>query len=216
MKFTGTSILISAAYLASFVTAQGSGPIVSITSPLANTKYKAGQEAIISWINPTVQTIPQIVLAKGPSNALQPVTTIATNVNAKELKYVWKIPFEIENGNEYAFELGQSPDLAFAGPFTIEGGVGGTLPASNGSSSSAPSSTPPSAAAPPANNNAASTPAPTSAGGSSTTSQTQPHNANASNANNNNGKSSGANVEAVAGKTVIALGLAAAIGSYLF
>lgn len=97
MKFIGATLFVSAAYVASLVSGAA---IVSITSPLLNTKYKAGQEAIISWINPTVATIPQIILAKGPSTALQPIMTIATNVNANDLKYVWKIPFEIENGSE--------------------------------------------------------------------------------------------------------------------
>jgi hypothetical protein len=96
MKFAGATVFISAAYLASLVSAQ----IISVTSPLSNTKYKAGQEAIISWVNPKVATISQIVLAKGPSNALQPVLTIATNVNANDMKYVWKVPFELENGSE--------------------------------------------------------------------------------------------------------------------
>lgn len=96
MKFTGATIILSAVYLASIVSAQ----IISVTSPLTGTKYKAGQEAIISWINSKVPTISQIVLAKGPSSALQPVLTIATNVNANDMKYVWKIPFELENGNE--------------------------------------------------------------------------------------------------------------------
>ncbi|ORX61567.1 hypothetical protein DM01DRAFT_1125110 [Hesseltinella vesiculosa] len=102
--------------------------IVSITSPLAGTKLKAGQDVIISWVNPTVPTISQIVLAKGPSTALQPMTAIAQNVDAAAGHFTWKIPYEIENGAEYAFEFGTSPDLAFAGPFSIEGGVGGTLP----------------------------------------------------------------------------------------
>lgn len=102
MKFTGSTLFISAAYLATLLSVS-SASIVSITSPLTNTKYKAGQEAIISWINPSVATIPQIILAKGPSTALQPIMTIATNVNANDLKYVWKIPFEIENGNECKF-----------------------------------------------------------------------------------------------------------------
>ncbi|KAI8391798.1 uncharacterized protein BYT42DRAFT_489202 [Radiomyces spectabilis] len=124
-----TAALINCA-LFGLVTAQQA--IVSITSPLAGTKYKAGQDAIISWINPTTSTISQIVLAKGPSTALQPVMTIAQNVNAADGSYTWKIPMDIENSEEYAFELGTSPDLAFAGHFTIEGGVG----ASSGSSSS--------------------------------------------------------------------------------
>ncbi|KAI7890423.1 uncharacterized protein EV154DRAFT_444629 [Mucor mucedo] len=122
MKFTGTILFVSAAYLASLVSAE---PIVSITSPLMYTRYKAGSEVIISWINPRVSIIPQIVLVQGRSTHLQPIQVIATNVNAQDMKYVWKIPFDIENDDDYAFELGNSPDLAFAGPFIIEGGVGG-------------------------------------------------------------------------------------------
>lgn len=73
--------------------------IVSITSPLAGTKLVAGTDAVISWVMPHVPSISQIVLAKGPSNALQPVTTIATNVDTASGRYVWKIPYELENGD---------------------------------------------------------------------------------------------------------------------
>lgn len=145
------TLYISAAYLATLVTAQK--PPISITSPLANTHYKAGSEAIISWVNPSVKTISQIVLAKGSSTSLQPVMTIATNVNADDLKYVWKIPIELPDGQDCkfskiylkqvywptildAFEIGTSPDIAFTGVFTIEGGTGGPLPSQNTSSSS--------------------------------------------------------------------------------
>lgn len=96
MKFTG-ALFVSAAYLAALACAD---PIVSITSPLTNTRYKAGTEAIISWINPTVGTISQIVLAKGKSNALQPLRTIATNITATDGKFTWKIPFEIDNADD--------------------------------------------------------------------------------------------------------------------
>ncbi|KAI8376350.1 uncharacterized protein BYT42DRAFT_517249 [Radiomyces spectabilis] len=157
MKFVSTCFIAAAL----FAVTSAQKPIVSVTSPLSGTKYKAGSEAIISWINPAVPNIPQIVLARGPSSALQPVMTIAQNVNAADGKYVWKIPLEIENGDEYAFEIGQSPDLAFAGPFTIEGGVGGTLPASsNGGSSSTSNNGMPVGGSPAnANSNSAATPA---------------------------------------------------------
>ncbi|KAI8642203.1 hypothetical protein BD408DRAFT_443710 [Parasitella parasitica] len=203
MKFTGATLFISAAYLASLVSA--AGPIVSITSPLTNTKYKAGGEAIISWINPSVATIPQIVLAKGPSTALQPLMTIATNVNAADGKYVWKIPFEIESGSEYAFELGNSPDLAFAGPFTIEGGVGGTLPASGNATASTGTTASQPPANPPANNAAATPAAPATTGASGSTTN---HQASASHA-------SAANKEIV-GQAMVAFGLVAAVGSQFF
>ncbi|KAG2202037.1 hypothetical protein INT47_006229 [Mucor saturninus] len=209
MKFTGTILFVSAAYLASLVSAE---PIVSITSPLINTRYKAGSEAIISWINPSVATIPQIVLAKGKSNALQPLHVIATNVNAQDMKYVWKIPFEIDNADDYAFELGNSPDLAFAGPFTIEGGVGGNPASSSnttvGTANSVPAAAPASPAtgggsAPP--NNAA---APASAASTAGTSSTS-HSASASHA-------ASAATKEQAGQAVAAIGLVAAFASQFF
>lgn len=97
MKFTGSILFVTAAYLATLVSAD---PIISIASPLTGTVYTAGSEAIIAWNNPTVKTISQIVLAKGKSNALQPILTIATNVNAADMKYVWKIPFEIDTAED--------------------------------------------------------------------------------------------------------------------
>ncbi|KAI9494830.1 hypothetical protein BDB00DRAFT_938124 [Zychaea mexicana] len=168
MKFSATAI-ISAALIA-VTSAQapaaapaggGGGALVSITSPLTGTSYKAGSKAIISWINPQVQTIPQITLARGPSTALQPVAQIAQNVNAAAGRYEWEIPYDCTNGNDYAFELGQSPELAFAGPFTIEGCTGGNFSsAGSNSTSSAPASSGASAGAQPSSdgstNNASS------------------------------------------------------------
>ncbi|CAO3619174.1 unnamed protein product [Cunninghamella echinulata] len=117
------SLFISSALIA---LASAQTPIISVTSPLQGTKLKAGTDAVISWVNPSSPTISQIVLAQGPSTALQPVTTLAQNVNAADGKYIWKIPIEIANG-QYALEFGNSPNMAYAGPFTIEGGVGGTI-----------------------------------------------------------------------------------------
>lgn len=100
MKFAGTILFVSAAFLASLVSAD---TIISITAPLANTRLKAGSEVIIAWVNPTVPTISQIVLAKGKSNALQPLRVIATNVDTAGGKYVWKIPVEIDNADDCKF-----------------------------------------------------------------------------------------------------------------
>ncbi|KAG0166207.1 hypothetical protein DFQ30_007457 [Apophysomyces sp. BC1015] len=138
MKFASAAAV--AAVLLSVVSAQK--PIVTMTSPLANTKYKACSDAILSWINPSDRIISEIVLAYGPSEALQPVMTIAQNVPAADESHIQVIYLD-------AFKLGTSPNLAFAGPFTIEGGVGGSLPAgsspgsttgntSSGSSSGSP------------------------------------------------------------------------------
>ncbi|CAO3597361.1 unnamed protein product [Absidia cylindrospora] len=213
MKF---ALIISSALLA---VASGQ-VIVSITSPLSGTKLKAGSDAVISWVNPSVPTISQIVLAKGPSNALQPVSTIATNIDTAGGKYVWKIPYEVENG-EYAFELGTSPDLAFAGPFTIEGGVGGTLPSSNAtasnSSSAAPSSSPSSNPVAPAAPAASSVPA-----SSAPSDHAAPPAATASNAkapaagSSPTGTSSAIQISSAGGKCLAAVAGAVIFASQLF
>ncbi|GAA5816244.1 hypothetical protein MFLAVUS_009770 [Mucor flavus] len=212
MKFTGTILFVSAAFLASLVSAD---TIISITAPLANTRLKAGSEVIIAWVNPTVPTISQIVLAKGKSNALQPLRVIATNVDTAGGKYVWKIPVEIDNADDYAFELGTSPDLAFAGPFTIEGGTGGN-PAGI-STDATPNAVPgasPASPATPAGGNAAAAPA-SPAGGSTPaasapSSGTSPHNANTSHATGSAG------IKQTAGQSVIAAGVVVAIVSQFF
>ncbi|KAG0740966.1 hypothetical protein G6F62_009792 [Rhizopus arrhizus] len=200
MKFV--TLYISAAYLASLVLAQK--PPVSITSPLANTHYKAGSEAIISWVNPAVKTIPQIVLAKGSSTSLQPVMTIATEVNADDLKYVWKIPKDLPSGDDYAFELGRSPDIAFTGAFTIEGGTGTSFPSQNSTSSSSESNSSSSSGS---SNNAgsASTPATSSGSTNSQTSQSA-GTSHASSASSQNGVS----------QAIVAVGLAAVVAQQLF
>ncbi|KAI7870790.1 hypothetical protein BDF14DRAFT_1993685 [Spinellus fusiger] len=145
MKFISTTFL--AAVFVGFVSAQQNPPIIAITSPLMGTKYKAGQQAILSWVNPKVPSISQIVLARGPSTGLQPITVLAQNVNTADGKYIWKIPENIESGDDYAFECGTSPDIAFAGPFSIEGSSGGSTNSSNSSSAATPASASASASA---------------------------------------------------------------------
>ncbi|KAI7856361.1 hypothetical protein BDC45DRAFT_533790 [Circinella umbellata] len=146
------SIVAAIAALAiAAVSAQDTKPIVSITAPLSGTKLKAGSDAIITWINPTVDSISKIMLAKGEATALQPLVEVASNVDAKAGTYTWKIPADIAPGADYAFELGESPNMAFAGHFTIEGGDGSspnsTASASGGASVSASASSKPSGSA---------------------------------------------------------------------
>lgn len=81
------------------VTAAAPKPPVSITSPLTGTTYTAGQKAILSWVSPAVDSISQIVLAQGQSTALQPVTTIATNVTTSSGSYTWDIPANLPPAN---------------------------------------------------------------------------------------------------------------------
>ncbi|KAI8098530.1 uncharacterized protein BX664DRAFT_1859 [Halteromyces radiatus] len=123
------SILLAIATLGvSIISAQQN--IVSVTSPLQGTTYTAGQSAIIAWTNPQVDTISQIVLAHGNPSALQPLSTIATNVDASAMKYTWNIPADLAAGVDYALEFGTSPNLSYAGPFTIKA-ADGSLPSSS-------------------------------------------------------------------------------------
>ncbi|KAI8096195.1 uncharacterized protein BX664DRAFT_323353 [Halteromyces radiatus] len=95
-------------------------PIVSITAPLQNAAYSAGQRLVISWINPQVDTISQIQICHGNPAALQPIAVIATNVNAKgNGSFDWTIPSNYTTGSDYAFILGTSPNVAYTGQFTI-------------------------------------------------------------------------------------------------
>ncbi|KAF7731504.1 hypothetical protein EC973_009268 [Apophysomyces ossiformis] len=126
------SILATIAALAlAAVSAQQN--IVSITGPLRGAVLTAGESTTITWINPTVQTISKIALAKGDPAALQVVATIAENVDASTGSYTWNIPSDTPSGNDYALELGTSPNMSFAGLFTIEGATGNTT--ATGSSS---------------------------------------------------------------------------------
>ncbi|KAI8074131.1 Ser-Thr-rich glycosyl-phosphatidyl-inositol-anchored membrane family-domain-containing protein [Gongronella butleri] len=112
--------------------------ILSVTAPLQGTVYTAGQTALITWINPTVDTISQIVLANGPANALQPVMVIATNVSASADSFSWNIPANLTSGTDYALEFGQSPNMSFSGMFTIQGGNGTATNTSASASASVP------------------------------------------------------------------------------
>ena len=113
------SIFAAVAVLAATVVSAQSN-IVSITSPLTGTVYTAGQPAVITWIDQQVPVIPKIVLAKGLPTALQPVSTIAQDVDANAGSYTWNVPVDIAAGDDYAFELGNSPNVSYTGLFTIK------------------------------------------------------------------------------------------------
>ncbi|KAG0743274.1 hypothetical protein G6F57_007677 [Rhizopus arrhizus] len=134
MKSVFATIL---AVAATVVSAQTN--IVSITSPLTGTVYTAGQSAIISWINPQVSSISKIVLAQGDPTALQPVSTIAENVDASAGSYTWNIPADITPANNYALELGTSPNVSYTALFTIQAGSGSSSPAASSAASSSAS-----------------------------------------------------------------------------
>ncbi|SAM00227.1 hypothetical protein [Absidia glauca] len=95
-------------------------PLVSITAPVQNAAYSAGQRLVISWLNPQVDVIPQIQICRGAPNALQPIAVIALNVDAKANgSYAYEIPSDYQYGNDYAFILGLPPNVVITSPFTI-------------------------------------------------------------------------------------------------
>ncbi|KAG0171778.1 hypothetical protein DFQ28_006374 [Apophysomyces sp. BC1034] len=149
MKFTAAYLLTIFLSIAS-----AQNPIVSITSPLEGTKIAPGQSLIISWINPKVPTISQIVLMRGPPTGLQPVQVVAQNVNAADGSYAWKVPADLPGGQDYALELGTSPDLAYTGQITIDGGA--AAPA-NGATSATGGAAPTGSSTPTGSNTAAAT-----------------------------------------------------------
>lgn len=102
MKFFSTAAFVST--IIALASAQQQPP-VSITAPLTGTKYQAGSKAVISWTKPTVPKISQIVLAKGDANALQPIATIARDINAADGKYEWDVPYDCENGDQCKYIL---------------------------------------------------------------------------------------------------------------
>jgi hypothetical protein len=70
-------------------------------------------------------------LARGTPTALQPVSTIAENVDANAGTYVWNVPQDITPAEDYAFELGNSPNISFTGLFTIKAADGSAPAAVN-------------------------------------------------------------------------------------
>ncbi|KAI8063152.1 hypothetical protein BC940DRAFT_321766 [Gongronella butleri] len=136
------SLVAIAAFTAS---ALAQTTILSVTSPLQGASYTAGGDLVISWINPTVDTISQITLAQGSSTALQPVSVIATNVSASSGTYTWNIPAGQAAGTDYALTFGTSPNLSYSGQFSIKAGSGGSSSSgsagSSGSASASGSST---------------------------------------------------------------------------
>ncbi|KAL0086463.1 hypothetical protein J3Q64DRAFT_1740093 [Phycomyces blakesleeanus] len=121
---------IFSAILALAVAAVSADNIVSVTSPLTGTVYTAGKSAIISWVNPTVDQISQIVFSQGLSTALQPVSVIATNVDASSGTYTWEIPADTPAGTDYAFVFGTSPNQSYTGQFTVKSAAESSVAAS--------------------------------------------------------------------------------------
>ncbi|KAI8393917.1 uncharacterized protein BYT42DRAFT_23528 [Radiomyces spectabilis] len=200
--------------------------IVHITAPLAGQVYTAGQKAHIAWIDPKVDTIPVIKLARGDPKALTQLQDIGTNVPTAAGGYDWTIPADIEPGNDYAFELGNSPNVAYTGQFTIkagDGAAGNSTASGSGSSSAAvASSTAPAttkSAAPSDVSSAASTPAASSAspaasgaGSSGAAGDKSTDKAGSGSASTTPSTAPDANKDSAAGKTTATFGALAVAG----
>ncbi|KAL0082898.1 hypothetical protein J3Q64DRAFT_1750562 [Phycomyces blakesleeanus] len=130
MKFISALIALA-------VAAVSADNIISVTSPLTGTVYTAGKSAIITWVNPTVPTISQIVFSQGLSTALQPVAIIANNVETASGTYTWAIPADTPAGTDYAFVFGTSPNQSYTGQFTIKAASGDAAAAAPAASSAA-------------------------------------------------------------------------------
>ncbi|CAO0801689.1 unnamed protein product [Mucor circinelloides] len=63
-------------------------------------------------------------LTQGSPNALQPVITVAENVDANADSYTWSVPANITPGVDYALELGVSPNISYTCLLTIQAGNG--------------------------------------------------------------------------------------------
>ncbi|PNE37372.1 hypothetical protein AOB60_23940 [Streptomyces noursei] len=93
--------------------------VVSLTSPLKGDIYRAGSQMTIAWTDPKVQTISQIVLATGSDDGLQPVMTVAEDVDAQSGSYEWTVPDDLTEGL-YRLEVGTPPNVAYSGQFWVE------------------------------------------------------------------------------------------------
>ncbi|KAL1924192.1 uncharacterized protein VTP21DRAFT_7227 [Calcarisporiella thermophila] len=119
--------------LASFVALTAAAPF--ITQPITGTVWKAGSDVQITWTNGTAGTLP-IKLMMGDPNALQQVSIINGTVDGAFGQLPWHIPENITAGNTYALALGNPPDIAYSGQFTIE--AANAAPSSSAASSAAP------------------------------------------------------------------------------
>lgn len=79
-------------------------------------------------------------LARGNPNALQPVMTVAENVDANAGSYTWSVPANISLGVDYVLELGVSPNISYTCLLTIQADNGSSNTSSSASVSAAISS----------------------------------------------------------------------------
>ncbi|KAL5407244.1 hypothetical protein PMIN03_007313 [Paraphaeosphaeria minitans] len=120
---------------------------------------KAGQTVTLTYSPKDAATT--IILRKGPSTNLDTLQTLTTASTGGSFE--WAVPYSLENGDDYAFEIRQAgAEPNYSGQFALSGGVASAV-SSSGYSTEASSS----AASTEASSSAASTKA-SSADASST------------------------------------------------
>ncbi|KAF9736157.1 hypothetical protein PMIN06_003787 [Paraphaeosphaeria minitans] len=120
---------------------------------------KAGQTVTLTYSPKDAATT--IILRKGPSTNLDTLQTLTTTSTGGSFE--WAVPYSLENGDDYAFEIRQAgAEPNYSGQFALSGGVASAV-SSSGYSTEASSS----AASTEASSSAASTKA-SSADASST------------------------------------------------
>ncbi|KAL5423170.1 hypothetical protein PMIN04_004139 [Paraphaeosphaeria minitans] len=116
---------------------------------------KAGQTVTLTYSPKDAATT--IILRKGPSTNLDTLQTLTTTSTGGSFE--WAVPYSLENGDDYAFEIRQAgAEPNYSGQFALSGGVASAV-SSSGYSTEASSS----AASTEASSSAASTEASSSA-----------------------------------------------------
>ncbi|KAL0077980.1 hypothetical protein J3Q64DRAFT_1767164 [Phycomyces blakesleeanus] len=124
MKFAAIVSFLAAS--AAFVSAV---PGISITAPIQNTVWQAGQSHIISWIptNSTATTITQIEYRHGNSAALTLVSTLTTaNIPVSDGQFVWNMPnTTVADGACVLVVTTDKGDPTYSGYFVIQAATPG-------------------------------------------------------------------------------------------
>ncbi|ORX99190.1 hypothetical protein K493DRAFT_299529 [Basidiobolus meristosporus CBS 931.73] len=77
---------------------------MSITSPVATTKWTRGEYIDIEWIieEQDLETSLTIELREGPAENLALSRTIAKDIDVNEESHIWKVPSDLKPGDKYA------------------------------------------------------------------------------------------------------------------
>ncbi|KAK9768739.1 hypothetical protein K7432_000419 [Basidiobolus ranarum] len=96
---------------------------MSITSPVAATKWTRGKFVDIEWFVTEEELATSLVieLREGPVNNLALSRTIARDVDANEESYLWKVPSDLSPGEKYAVRIvADTGDERYSHYFQIE------------------------------------------------------------------------------------------------